>query len=293
MLTYTVYERDTRVRRYAEYLAADGHDVDVLCLASDMPEIQSTQERVRLFPLPITRSRREGLRLVINWAFALITMFLRTTILDIQYRYDLIHVHNMPDLLVFCALFPRLRGCPVILNIHDPTPELARSKLGLSQKHPMIRIQAALEWISAKFSSHVITATPSFEKLLITRGIPREKITVITNAADPRFFHLDQDVEIRSRSGDCFTVLYVGTVAHRYGLHICVQALAQVAEEVPGIRLRVVPKIRNEGKGLEECIELAHRLSISSRFVVDNPVPLEQMPSVMRSADIGVYPATP
>lgn len=291
MLTYTVYERDTRVRRYAEYLAAEGHLVDIVCLASDTPGFQPAHRGVRLFPLSITRHRREGLRLVVSWALAVIAMFFRTTRLDLRFRYDLVHVHNMPDLLVFCALIPRLRGCPVILNIHDPTPELARSKLGLSEKHILVRIQVFAERICAAFSSHLITATPSFERLLVLRGIPAEKITVITNAADPRFFsHVEGFENKRSRQGE-FILLYVGTVARRYGLQVCVEALSLLHREIRGIKLRVFPKIRDEGKGLDECIRLAQRIGVEHLVEVADPVPLEQMADVMRNSDLGVYPA--
>jgi hypothetical protein len=33
-------------------------------------------------------------------------------------RYDLVHVHNMPDVLVFGATVPKLLGARVILDLH-------------------------------------------------------------------------------------------------------------------------------------------------------------------------------
>ena len=35
-------------------------------------------------------------------------------------RYDLVHVHNMPDILVFAALVPKVFGAKVVLDLHDP-----------------------------------------------------------------------------------------------------------------------------------------------------------------------------
>ena len=46
-------------------------------------------------------------------------------------KYDLIHVHSVPDFLVFTAWLPKLTGTPVILDIHDILPEFYASKFGL------------------------------------------------------------------------------------------------------------------------------------------------------------------
>lgn len=291
MLTHSIYERDIRVRRYAEYLAADGDCVDVISMRSDQPEGLPAVENVRVYPVPIERTRQEGLRLILLWMVSAVTMFFYLTALDIRRRYDLVHVHNMPDFLVFCALIPRLRGCPVLLNVHDPVPEVTMSKLGLPRNHSLVRIQVWLERICIRFSSHVLTATASFKKILIERGVPEEKITVITNAADSRFFKCPDRVMKTSPHNGRFTLLYVGTVAYRYGLDVAVRALPALRQAIPGLRLRVVPKILHEGAGLDASMELARELGVDDLIQLDDPVPLEQMPDIMEQADIGLYPA--
>jgi glycosyltransferase involved in cell wall biosynthesis len=291
MLTHSVYDRDIRVRRYAEYLADEGHCVDIVCLESESGESQTRHPNIRVFPLSMTRNRKEGLGLVVNWGITALMMFILSSRLDIKRRYDLAHVHNMPDFLVFCVLFQRLRGCPVILNIHDPTPELAQSKLSLPPDHPVIRVQAILEKISIKFSTHIITSTNVFKKKLVERGTSPDKITVIMNAPDSRIFHLVDGLRRHSPFQDHFTILYVGTVARRYGLHIVVEALTLLRTEIPHLRLKVYTKILREGKALNDCVVLARTLGVADLFEVHPPVPLENMPEIMRQADIGVYPA--
>ena len=290
MITHSVYVRDTRVRRYAEPLADEGHYVDVISLASEDGGPQSNHPNITVYALPMTRTRREGWSHVLGWMYAAFMMFVYCSRLDLRHRYDLIHVHNMPDFLVFAALIPRLRGRPVILNVHDPTPELAQSKLQAPKNHILVRMEVVVEKISIKFSSHVITATPTFEDMLISRGVPREKITVIMNAADPRFSRAVVTRNQRKQS-DTFTLLYVGTVANRYGLQIGIQALSILKSQIPGIKLKVVPKIRDEGKALDDCLELARTLGVDDLVEVSEPAPLELMPDIMQQADIGIYPA--
>jgi glycosyltransferase involved in cell wall biosynthesis len=290
MLTNSVYARDSRVKRYAEYLADDGHRVDVICLDSEDSDPQSNSPLVSVYPVPMTRVRSEGLGLVKNWFSIFAWMSIIFSKLQIKNRYDLMHVHNMPDFLVFCGLISKLRGCPIILNVHDPVPELARSKLGVTANSPVTRILSMLERLSVRFSDHVITPTLTFKKALISRGISPEKITMITNAADPRFFSHAGGIHPETK-GSGFTLLYVGTVAARYGLDICIKALAQLKTTIPGIKFRIVPKIRGEGKALDACLALADELGVRDLVEVSAPVPLEQMASLMREADIGVYPA--
>jgi glycosyltransferase involved in cell wall biosynthesis len=253
MLTNSVYARDARVKRYARYLAEDGHQVDVVCLESEDSAPQSACPLVSVYPISMTRVRNEGLGLVKNWAFIFAYMFLQFSKLQIKYRYDLIHVHNMPDFLVFCALMSRVRGCKIILNVHDPVPELARSKLGLPINSALVQILGFLERLSVGFSDHVITATRTFKNALVSRGISSEKITIIPNAADSSIFfprHVDPGGD---KENSKFTLLYVGTVADRYGLDICVKSLPELRTRIPGIKFRIVPKIRHEGKALDEC----------------------------------------
>lgn len=291
MLTHSIYQRDSRVRRYAEYLAEDNMLVDVICLASDRGELPRERKNIMIYPIPLTRSRREGFLHAMEWLYSVFLMGLYLTWLDIRYRYDLVHVHNMPDFIVFCALLPRLRGCPVILNLHDPVPEVTQSKLSLSPRHPLVRIQAFIEKVSVAFSSHVITATNSFKELLVQRGVPPDKITVVRNAADERIFKHPANPARTSSRKERFTLLYVGTVAPRYGLDVVIRALPLLRSEIPNLRLRVVPKIVHEGIGLKQALSLAKELGVEDMIQVDEPVPLDQMPAIMGEADLGVYPA--
>ncbi len=291
MLTHSVYARDIRVRRYAEYLIQDGYLVDIICLASEDETRQSKDHRISVYPLPMTRRRREKLGHLVDWGMSFFFMFWIVNKLSFKHRYDLIHVHNMPDVLVFCAFFQRLRGVPVILNIHDAMPELTQSKLGIGPDHLIVKVQRALEKLSVRFSNHVVTATETFKNSLLKRGIPGNKITVITNFPDERLFNSRKALRTRNDKDGQFILLYVGTVAFRYGLQIAVSALPTLREKIPGIKLQVFTKIRGEGKALTDCIQLSINLGVQDIFEVNDPVPLEKMPFIMANADIGIYPA--
>ena len=48
--------------------------------------------------------------------------------------YHVIHVHSVPDFLVFAAIVPKLLGARVILDIHDIMPEFYASKFRAGTK---------------------------------------------------------------------------------------------------------------------------------------------------------------
>ena len=60
-------------------------------------------------------------------------------------RYDLVYVHNMPDILVFSALVPKLFGARVILDQHDPMPEFMRTIFNLEETSFGVRVIRRLE----------------------------------------------------------------------------------------------------------------------------------------------------
>lgn len=291
MLLHNIFARHVRVRRLADSLARDGHYVDVISLESDDGSDQSRPPFIRCYTLNKTRSRHEGIRHVIDWASTVLEMFYYTNKLDLKNKYDVIHVHNMPDFLVFTALFQRLAGKPVLLHIGDPMPELGQSKLTVGPDHFLIKSLAFLEQASCRFSTHVITALESFRRQIILRGTPSDKVTVIMNMPDSRLFAPEVIASKLRKDPDHYTVLYVGTVVTRYGLETMLRALPILRERIPNIRFKIVPKIKGEGKGLDDCIRLARELCVDDLLNVVDPVPIEEMPGVMASADVGIYPA--
>src|ERR1700722_8661509 len=104
MLTYSFYETDSRVRRYAETLTSRGDSVEVYALrgSPDFP-ITETIEGVRLFRIQDRFQKTEKSKLAYAWVLLrfLAASFWNLTRGHIRKRYDLVHVHNMPDFLVF------------------------------------------------------------------------------------------------------------------------------------------------------------------------------------------------
>src|SRR5437868_7427645 len=136
--------------------------------------------------MPMSRNIGGSLPMtILQWCWFLLFAAVTVTCLHLRRPYDVVHVHNMPDFLVFSALVPRLLGAKIILDVQDVTPELMGAKSKGRLRRIVIRLATWQERISTAFAQHVITTGWLFEELLVQRGVPKEKITNILNSADP------------------------------------------------------------------------------------------------------------
>src|SRR5438105_10268038 len=125
-ITFDWYPFDVLVRRTAEAAADAGYCVDVICLRQPGQKARSIERRsassahcdgVHVHRLPIYRTFGSSLaRTLLDWCCFLVLAGMLVTRLHLRRRYDVIHVHNMPDFLVFCALVPKLLGAKIILE---------------------------------------------------------------------------------------------------------------------------------------------------------------------------------
>src|SRR6266496_798535 len=156
MIAYSVYDSDNRILRYAETLQKAGHHVDVVALSIDKTLGHHVVNGVDVYRVQY-RSRRE--KATVSFLF-LILLFcwramLRVIGLQLRKKYDVIHVHSVPDFLVFIPWLPKLAGAKIILDIHDILPEFYASKFGCTQTALTFRFLRQVEKLSCGFADHV------------------------------------------------------------------------------------------------------------------------------------------
>ncbi len=293
MILNKPYYHDPRVRRYAESLAERGTQVDVLCLRDQNQSFTGGNGAVRVFALAGLRGHSRGawgylveygasFILFTGWLFALY----------IKNRYQVIHVHNMPDFLVFTALIPRILGAKVILDIHDPMPEFYMSKYQEQTDTLTVRLMRWQEKLSAWLAQAVITANPNFKNKLVKRGIRSDKITVVNNVPDLRLFVRRTDSRKPLHKGKPFTLTYPGTIAPRYGLDVAIRSMPLLMKKIPELRLVIIGSGAKQAY-VAELAKLAEHLGVSSSVYFEPVVPTVQVPRYLLQADVGIYPALP
>ena len=287
MVVHKSYYHDTRVRRYAESLVEQGVSVDVVCPWEEYAVVQEHQN-IRVYPIPIHHIPKSRLNYFVEYGLAFIFYFLRISVLYFKNHYPIIHIHNMPDILVFSALIPKMMGAQLILDIHDPMPEVFLSKYGEREGRFILKFVRWQEGVSCALANAVITANSNFKENLIERGIPAEKITVINNFPNLLIFNRMAVMRQIPPSDHTFTLIYPGTIARRYGLDIAICAMPKLKSKIPGIRLVIMGQ-ENDCKN--ELRRLAKRLDVAECVQFKPVVRNEEVPLAMVSAEAGIYPA--
>lgn len=291
VLLYSVYPGDPRPRRAAEALVQEGASVEVICIKSETAELnRESIDGVQIRRVNMIHNREGILRYLVQYALFFCHSFLFLGKRGFFKKYDVIHVHNMPDFLVFAALFARLRGAKVILDLHDPTPELYRTKYALSDQHWMIVLLKAIERWSIAASNRVITVNRACRRIFAARSCPVDKIEVIMNTPEERFFGAvvrpPCAVERRAKGGT-FTVMCHGSIFERHGIDLGVRAVKQACRSIPNIELRLYgPRTPFLDTVLvvarEEGIE-SHVKYLGAKFPDEMVVEIDQ-------ADLGIIP---
>jgi len=291
MVVHQDYFIDARVMQYAETLAQAGYGVDVICARASSGGQGHAPENIRVFSIPFTHRQGSFSALQVEYILAMPMYAAYLLWLFLQNRYTVIHVHNMPDFLIFCALIPKLLGAKLILDIHDPMPEIFTSKYKKPQKNILLHLVCLQEKASTALADAVITANPNFKRALQERGVEAEKITVVLNQPDPKVFQRGRcQREKREQGEKMFRLIYPGTIAPRYGLDIAVRALPLLIEKIPHIRLVLIGSVTDYAR---ELTQLAVMLGVTPHVVIKPAIPLEQIPAELCSADVGIYPALP
>jgi glycosyltransferase involved in cell wall biosynthesis len=283
MVAYTHYERDGRVRRYAETLVKRGDSVDLIALRGPGREHVENIGGVRVFGIQ-TRPLNERNR--VTYLLRHLLFFLRSMMFlmkrELKQHYHLIHVHSPPDFQVFVAWLAKLRGSKIILDLHDLVPEFYASKFHATRRTAIWRMLVWIEKLSAAFADHVIVANDIWHDRVVRRSADPSKCTAIINYPDLAIFCRHG----RERTDSDFVVLYPGTFNYHQGVDIAIRSLARIKDRAPDVFLRVV----GGGEQKDNLLRLKAELNLDGRVSIESPVSLPEAARIMENADLGVVP---
>ncbi len=285
MVAYTPYEADNRVRRYAETLVKRGDQVDVIAISGALATSETEIDGVNVYRV---QSREHNERSKWTYAWRLLRFLFTSsrvlTRLHKRNRYDVIHIHNMPDFLVFAAWYPKLTGAKLILDIHDVVPELFASKFETKLKAAYFGLLKVVERLSARFVDHVIVSNHLWHKTVVARSVPEERCSVLINHVDTEMFSR----HTRTREDDKFIILFPGSLQWHQGLDIAISAFAEVKKKVSNAEFHIYSGAGGDMKA--SLKRLAQRLGLGDSVRFLGGVPIDEMAAVIANADLGVVP---
>jgi glycosyltransferase involved in cell wall biosynthesis len=294
IVRHSFYPSELNVKREAEALRDHGFDVDVICLRGENEAARETIEGVVVHRLPVGHRRGKILRYLWEYNAFFVLAALKLAGLHRRLHFRAVQVNTMPDYLVFVALYPKLTGARVVLHLHEPIPELFETMFeGRWYTPAFVTLVTIVEEMSIAFADHCFTVTEEMKRNYVSRGANPDKITVIVNVPDDRYFRLERYEHLRSkveaikrdeRARGVFRVVTHGSIEERYGFDTIVRAVAVAKERVPGIEFRFM----GGGSHLSNVLALARELGVEERVHYLGFVPFDQMVEEILLADVCV-----
>lgn len=282
-VAFTMYESDPRIRRQAETLARAGHRV--LAIGLGDPAGVSVGHVSGVIVVRHRRPRYRGRSLARYFlSYARFFLFARSVLVRLAKKRKLhvLQTSNLPNAIGLVSLLLPSRPARVVHDIHDPEPELFRSRF------PAARwrwISVVLEWIERAVASHsdatLIAFSPT-DALMARLDASWSKVVYVPNLPDGNVFELRPP-----RVGSGCAIAYHGTVTRRSGLDVVIRALSLLASE--GIRATLT--IIGTGDALPHLEGLTAQLDLTSRVTFTRcTMPITAIPHALRDVQIGVVP---
>lgn len=290
MVTFSLYPGDPRPRRAVDALVGEGMSVDLICLGSEDAPRREKSGAVDVLRVALKHRRGGKFAYVFNYAVFILISSVIFAFRSLTRRYDLVYVHNMPDILVLSSLVPKARGAKVILDMHDPMPELMTTIFNLDRDSFSVRLIGRLEKWSMARANFVVTVNLACKRIFASRSCSPEKIGVIMNSPDGAIFPFCAAETLSSATQGSkrpFVIMYHGSLVERNGLDLAVEALARVQEAIPRAELRVYgPNTRF----FERVMEAARARGLHEAIRYLGPKRLEDLIKEIEDCDVGVIP---
>lgn len=281
MIAYAEYGPDARIKAYVRSIEQIGGAVDILVLQERANGSQDTIGNSRIFHLTSKYQGGNAVLYILSYLRFSLKAFWKVSHMAIRDRYDTVHVHNMPNFIVFSAIVAKLLGAKVLLDVHDLMPVNYMVKFNVGEEHWLIKLLVMEQRVSAWLASHILCAD-HMQKNYLERvcGIRGDKITIIMNLPHEELF---QPIP-KQRSNAQFRLIYHGTIAKRLGIDILLKAIAEIGDEIP-----VHLSIYGAGDYLPEALILAETLGLDKKVYFSKAFfPAEKVAEMVSGMDVGV-----
>lgn len=285
----------TRLFEHARQWIREGRSLDILTAVPNFPEgvvyegyrnrwLQEEIEGIPVTRVPMYLAENKGKfrRMISYVSFMLTSLWYLSTI---KRRPDVV-VASSPQFFSGLAgyVISRLKGVPFVLEVRDLWPASIVA-VGASKRNWIIRLLERVEMYLYRHSTHIVTVTNSFKRIIAEKGIDENKITVLKSGADLDTFLQDLDpgklAELRQRYGleGKFVASYIGTLGMAHRADILLEAASRCNNS--GIVFMVV------GAGAER-VKIAKQqgqLQLDNFRLVEKQ-PREMVPYFLKVSDV-------
>ncbi len=289
---------EIRLEKESRALIKEGHKITVLTqkmLASEL-EYEQYEKNFNIFRAQI---RKPGL---LSWIISKFTFFNKEYVSALrhfieEYKPDVLHVHDFNQVPTALKIAKQY-DIPVVADLHENMPAALlafRSKYAPIKKilHSILYNYYVWRYQQARFlpqCAGILVVVPEAADVLISLGVPREKIIAICNTEDETTFKIkpeQSDQSIINKYKNYWTISYVGGLSAERGLDTVIKALPFARDNIPNLKLLVVG---SQGKQSEEIYSWASRVSVDDIVDVVGWQPFSMVNSYVMASKICLVP---
>ena len=238
-----------RISELAEAWSSAGHEVTVVTGLPNHPTGRVPAEyRATIFK----KERMGSVEVWRNWLYATpnegfvrktlshLSFMVSTSLLSVpRLRHHDVVIVSSPSFFVALSAYmaSRLFTIPFVFEVRDLWPGSFRD-VGIMRNRFLLAALEAIELFFYRASSRVVTVTHAFRRDIVGRGIPADKVAVVTNGVDTsKFLPSAPATQIRQAHGlhDKFIVLYIGAHGMSQGMTALINA-AHALRDDPDVR---------------------------------------------------------
>ncbi|HSN74443.1 MAG TPA: glycosyltransferase family 4 protein [Anaerolineae bacterium] len=281
------------LQELAQSLQDRGHEVTVLTGFPNYPAGQlypgysvRLRQRETLAGVPVVRvplypeHSQSGRRRALNYlSFALSSAAFGPWLVR---RPDVLFVYHPPLTIGIPAfVLSRLWRVPFVYQIQDMWPETLSATGMFDNPRLLGWIGRFARWVYGKAHS-ILVISPGFRRNLLEKGVPPEKIHVVSNWVDPATYYRTQpDAQLAQTLGLAgrFNVMFAGNMGEAQGLETVIEA-AKLLRDDPQIQFVLV----GDGIALPRLQQLVEQHGLANvRFL--GRYPAHEMPRLYALAD--------
>lgn len=290
IVVLSAYPFDPRPRRTADALVRQGMSVDYICVTDGKAPWREKSNGLNLFRIPMEHQRGGKFAYAYQYSAFILASAVMLAVRSCARRYDLIYINNMPDILVVSALLPKMFGAKVILDLHDPMPELMMTIFDKDPASKSVQLLKFLEKWSIARADQVLVPNAACRRLLTARSCPEDRIAVVMNSPDESIFSFRPACPrpaLNCENTKPLVVMFHGTLVERNGLDVAVDAFARLRNKLPAAQLHIYGKAT---PFLEGVMQSARENGLRQNVFHFGEKPLEQIVGAIDACDVGVVP---
>jgi glycosyltransferase involved in cell wall biosynthesis len=282
----------TRHHELARYLAGRGHKVTIIAspvsyltgsALTHAPSAVEGEQGVRVIRAYTYRAlHRSFVHRVLSFVSFMVSSFFAGLAVK---KVDLVWGTSPPIFQGLTAwLLARLKGVPFLFEVRDLWPSFAIA-VGVLKNPALIKMSLWLEKFLYRHADRVMVNSPGYVAHVAARGVPRERVDLVPNGADPEMFDpYDNGAAFRSANHleERFVVLYAGAHGMSNDLGIVLEA-ARILQDLPATA-EVNITLLGDGKEKSNLQSRAAAMGLDNILFLP-PVSKTGMAAVLAGAD--------